>query len=29
MEERDHLEDIHVEGWIIMKWLFVGGHGLD
>ena len=27
--ERDHLEDICVEGRIIMNLLFMGGHGLD
>jgi hypothetical protein len=30
--ERDHVEDLSVEGKIILKWIFKewdGGHGLD
>jgi len=29
VDERDHLEDICVEGRTIMELLFMGGHGLD
>jgi len=31
-KERDHLEDISVDGRIILRWIFKkwdGGHGLD
>jgi hypothetical protein len=32
LRERDHLDDVGVDGWIILKWIiekFDGGHGLD
>jgi len=32
MMEGDHLEDLGVDGWIILRWIcrkWVGGHGLD
>jgi len=29
VEERDHLEDIYIDGRRVIKSLFVGGHGLD
>jgi len=30
--EGDHLEDLGVDGWILLRWIFrkwFGGHGLD
>jgi hypothetical protein len=31
-EERHHMDDLDIDGWIILKWIFkklIGRHGLD